>query len=174
MKKLLLILAIATAMVACQPSYADTKIQLQQTFGTGTSTTTPLGGVDDAAKVYQAYATAGERNEDSTTGTDYVSTSPECGMSAEINLATDASTTVYNGPAILCGYTLSVTVGTEAATIDDNTTAKITLPISWPVNYYGPMGKIFETSLVVNPGTNSTGTLQLDYRPLDADNTWVP
>ncbi len=95
-------------------------------------------------------------------------------MSAEINLATDASTTVYNGPAILCGYTLSVTVGTEAATIDDNATAKITLPVSWPVNYYGPMGKIFETSLIVNPGTNSTGTLQLDYRPLDADNTWVP
>lgn len=124
--------------------------------------------------VTQGTATAGERIEDSTTGTDYVSTSPECGMSAEINLATDASTTVYNGPAILCGYTLSVTIGTAAATIDDNTTAKMTLPVSWPVGYYGPMGAIFETSLVVNPADTSTGTLQLYYRPLDADNTWVP
>ena len=119
-------------------------------------------------------ALSGERNEDSTTGTDYLSTSTECGMSAEINLATDASTTVYPGPAILCGYTLSVTVGTAAATIDDNATAKMTLPVSWPVGYYGPMGAIFETSLVVNPADTSTGTLQLYYRPLDAGNTWVP
>lgn len=119
-------------------------------------------------------AEAGERIEDSTTGTDYSSTSMECGMSAEIDLSGNTSTTVYDGPAILCGYTLSVTIGTAAATIDDNTTAKVTIPVSFPVNYYGPMGKIFETSLIVNPADTSTGTLQLDYRPMDADNTWVP
>lgn len=130
--------------------------------------------VEHYEAVTQGTATAGERIEDSTTGTDYSSTSMECGMSAEIDLSGNTSTTVYNGPAILCGYTLSVTVGTAAVTIDDNTTAKMTLPVSWPVNYYGPMGKIFETSLVVNPADTSTGTLQLDYRPLDADSTWVP
>lgn len=124
--------------------------------------------------VTQGTATAGERIEDSTTGTDYLSTSPECAMSAEIDLSGNTSTTVYNGPAILCGYALTVTIGTAAATIDDNTTAKKTLPVSWPVGDYGPMGLIFETSLVVNPADTSTGTLQLYYRPLDADNTWAP
>lgn len=113
-------------------------------------------------------AMAGERNEDSTTGTDYQSVAPECAYSAEIDLSGNSSTTVYNGPAILCGYTLTVTIGTAAATIDDNTTAKMTLPVSWPIGDYPNIWGIFETSLVVNPADTSTGTLQLRYRPLDA------
>ena len=158
-----------------------------------TATTVPIGSsfyetdthqryrVDDtgawvnwAVPTYKTHADAGERIEDSTTGTDYSSTSMECGQSAEIDLSGNTSTTVYNGPAILCGYTLSVTVGTAAVTIDDNVTAKKTLPVSWPIGYYGPMGSIFETSLVVNPADTSTGTLQIEYRPLDADTTWAP
>lgn len=111
---------------------------------------------------------AGERNEDSTTGTDYLSTSPECSMSSTVDLSTDASTTVYNGPALLCGVWLSTTIGTEAATIDNNTTAKITLPVSMPVNVYNFLGARFDTSLILNPGTNSTGTIMLLYRPLDS------
>lgn len=115
---------------------------------------------------------AGERNEDSTTGTDYLSTSEECKTSAIIDLATDASTTVYNGPAILNWAYLSVTIGTEAATIDDNATAKIPLPVSLAVGVHPFKGARFDTSLVVNPGTNSTGTLTLCYRPLDAGVTY--
>lgn len=111
---------------------------------------------------------AGERNEDSTTGTDYLSVSEECKTSAIIDLATDASTTVYNGPAILNWAYLSVTIGTEAATIDDNTTAKLNLPVSLAVGVHPFTGARFDTSLVVNPGTNSTGTLTLCYRPLDS------
>lgn len=144
------------------PSASDNDI-FEEVFQTG-----------NALHTYSAYRGAGERIEDSTTGTDYLSTSPECAMSAEIDLSGNTSTTVYNGPAILCGYALTVTIGTAAVTIDDNTTAKKTLPVSWPVGDYGPMGLIFETSLVVNPADTSTGTLQLYYRPLDADNTWVP
>lgn len=113
-------------------------------------------------------AGAGERAEDSETGTDYLSVSEECKTSAIIDLATDASTTVYNGPAILNWAYLSVTIGTEAATIDDNTTAKLNLPVSLAVGVHPFTGARFDTSLVVNPGTNSTGTLTLCYRPLDS------
>lgn len=115
---------------------------------------------------------AGERNEDSTTGTDYLSVSPECKTSTIIDRATDASTTIYNGPAILHWAYLSVTIGTEAATLDDNATAKLNLPVSMAVGVHPFNGARFDTSLVVNPGTNSTGTLTLCYRPLDAGVTW--
>ena len=167
MKKLI---APALLLLAAQASMAaGTNIALQRVVNdVATSFTDMQKGTAGAAWTYDAYAHAGERNEDSTTGTDYQSVAAECAYSAEINLATDASTTVYAGPAILCGYTLTVTIGTEAATIDDNTTAKMTLPVSWPIGDYPNIWGIFETSLVVNPGTNSTGTLQLRYRPLDA------
>lgn len=113
-------------------------------------------------------AIAGERNPSSDTGTDYLSVSPECKMSATIDLSTDASTTVYPGPALLCNVWLSTTVGTEAATIDDNTTAKITLPLALPIGSHQFNGARFDTSLVLNPGTTSTGTIMLEYRPLDS------
>lgn len=115
-----------------------------------------------------ARAIAGERNPSSTTGTDYLSVSPECKMSATIDLATDASTTVHPGPALLCNVWLSTTVGMEAATIDDNTTAKITLPLALPIGSHNFHGARFDTSLVLNPGTTSTGTIMLEYRPLDS------
>jgi hypothetical protein len=114
-----------------------------------------------------ATALAGERNEDSTTGTDYASVSRECDPQAAIDLSTDASTTI-TGPTILCGYALTVTIGTEAATIDDNTTAKVDLPLAWPIGNYTNIDLLFRTSLVVNPGTNSTGTLRIWTRPGDA------
>lgn len=113
-----------------------------------------------------------ERNEDSTTGTGYGVFSEECAMSAEIDLSNNASTTVYPGPAILCGYRMVVTIGTAAATIDDNATAKMTLPVAWPVGEHHVEGAIFEESLVVNPADATTGTLQLRYRPLDSEVTW--
>lgn len=121
----------------------------------------------NALHTFDAYAHAGERNEDSTTGTDYSSVSRECDPQAEIDLSTDASTT-YPGPIILCGYQLTTTIGTEAATFDDNTTSKYDLPISWPVNNYPDMDLLFRTSLVVNPGKNSTGKLRVWTRPGDA------
>ncbi|MEY5101206.1 MAG: hypothetical protein RJA36_3925 [Pseudomonadota bacterium] len=115
-----------------------------------------------------ARAIAGERNASSITGTDYLSVSPECKMSATIDLSTDASTTVYAGPALLCNVWLSTTIGTEAATIDDSSTAKVTLPLALPIGSHQFNGARFDTSLVLNPGTNSTGVIMLEYRPLDS------
>lgn len=113
-------------------------------------------------------ALSGERNEDSTTGTDFLSTSRECDPSAEIDLSADASTIVQPGPGILCGYILRVSVGTAAVTIDDGSTAKMTLPVAWAVGNYMNIDGLFRTSIIVNPGDTSTGTLQLWTRPGDA------
>jgi len=155
--------------LAAQSSHAATTIALQRVVNdVVTNYTDPQRGTNGAAWTYQAYRQAGERNEDSTTGTDYMSTSEECKTSAIIDLSSDASTTVYNGPAILNWAYLSVTIGTEAATIDDNTTAKLNLPVSLAVGVHPFKGARFDTSLVVNPGTTSTGTLTLCYRPLDS------
>lgn len=166
MTRILLLAALALASIAAQA--ASTTIALQRVVNdVVTNNTDPQRGTNGAAWVYPAYRMAGERNEDSEDGDDYASVSRECDPQASINLATDASTT-YTGPIILCGYTLTVTVGTEAATIDDNATAKVDLPVSWPIGNYPGMDLLFRTSLVVNPGTNSTGTLRVWTRPGDA------
>lgn len=137
-----------------------------------------LDSTTGALHTFEAYAGAGERDEGSTTGTDYRSTSEECGMSAEIDLSNNASTTVYAGPAVLCGYRMVVTVSGAAATIDDNATAKMTVPIAWPVGEHHVEGAIFMTNLIVNPDDASVGTIQLRYRPLKVTGTravtWYP
>lgn len=125
----------------------------------------------NALHVYDAYRKAGERNITSTTGTDYMATSLECKPSGEIDLAS-GSTTVYNGPAILCGYIITVTPGTAASSIDDNSTAKIPLPVSFPVNSYSAHGAIFATSLKLTRGASATGKLVLMYHPLDTSVAW--
>ena len=121
--------------------------------------------------VTQGTATAGERNEDSTTGTDYLSTSPECKSSGEIDLAS-GSGTIYAGPALICGFMVSVTPGTAASSIDDNATAKIPLPVSFPVNVYQGFGTIIATSLKYTRGASGTGKFVVWYRPLDTAVTW--
>lgn len=120
-----------------------------------------------AMNVWKDSADAGERNEDSTTGTDYSSVSRECDMQAAIDLSVDASTTI-NGATILCGYYLSVSVGTAAISLDDNATVKLPIPVAWTVGYYTNLDLLFRTSLVVNPGDTSTGTLYLWTRPGDS------
>lgn len=117
-------------------------------------------------------ALAGERNEDSTTGTDYLTVSSECKPSAAIDLSTNASTTVYPGPAVLCGVDVVVTVGVAAATIDDNATMKYTAGIGIPVGSHDGFGAILATSLVVNPDDASTGTIIVYYHPLDPLVVW--
>ncbi len=166
MKKLI---ALALLLLAAQASMAaGTTIYLQRVVNdVATSNTDMQKGTAGAAWTYEAYREAGERNEDSPDGDDFMSVSRECDPQASINLATDASTT-YPGPIILCGYSLTVTVGTEAATIDDDTTAKVDLPVSWAIGNYPNMDLLFRTSLVVNPGTNSTGTIRVWTRPGDS------
>lgn len=116
---------------------------------------------------------AGERNEDSTTGTDYMSTSAECKPSGEIDISA-GSGTIYNGPAVVQWVQVSTTPGTAASSIDDNATAKIPLPVSFPVGVYSVSGAVFCTSLKYTRGASATGKINVCYRPLDSGQvTWA-
>lgn len=77
------------------------------------------------------------------------------------------STTVYNGPAILLGVYVNTVLSAHTVVIQDNSTAKVTLPASLGAgtNLAFP-GVRFETSLVVNPDDSSTGNITIFYRPL--------
>lgn len=167
------------ALLATAQASAVTIVQSRTTFPSGRSPDAimaPQSAANDSfeevfstgnsLQVYQSYREAGERNEDSTTGTDYSSVSRECDMRTAIDLSVDASTTI-SGATILCGYYLSVSVGTAAISLDDNTTAKLPIPVAWTVGYYPNLDLLFRTSLVVNPGDTSTGTLYLWTRPGD-------
>lgn len=136
------------------PSASDNDI-FEEVFQTG-----------NALHTYSAYRGAGERIEDSTTGTDYLSTSPECKPSGEIDLSS-GSGTIYAGPAIVQWLQISTTPGTAASSIDDNTTAKIPLPVSYPVNVYPVAGTVFCTSLKYTRGASATGKFNVCYRPID-------
>lgn len=118
-------------------------------------------------------ALAGERNISSSTGTDYMSTSAECKPSGEIDLAS-GSGTIYNGPAVVQWVQVSTTPGTAASSIDDASTAKIPLPVSYPVNVYPFGGTVFCTSLKYTRGASATGKFNVCYRPLDSTQvTWA-
>ena len=126
-----------------------------------------------AINVWQDSAAAGERNIDSSTGTDYLSTSAECKPSGEIDLSS-GSGTIYNGPAIVQWVQVSTTPGTAASSIDDASTAKIPLPVSYPVNVYSFAGTVFCTSLKYTRGATRTGKFNVCYRPLDSTQvTWA-
>ncbi len=131
------------------------------------------GGTDTYLAVGQETKTSGERNEESTTGADYVCIAEEGAMSSEIDLSGNSSTTVWPGPALLLGIWVETTIATEAVTIDDNTTARLTVPIALPIGYHNLGGVIFESNLTVNPGDGSTGKIRLKYRPLDPSVTWA-
>lgn len=117
--------------------------------------------------------TAGERNEDSTTGTDYTSTSAEC-WPVTVNTA-DNSTTVYNGPAVLEYVYVNTALSAATVLLVDGATTKITLPASMAAGSSPRIpGTMFRTSLVVDPDDASTGNITVCFRPLDADSTWTP
>ena len=168
---------IATLLLLCaaQASFAAaTTIALQRVVNdVATNDTVMQKGVDGAAYVYQAYRQAGERNEDSTTGTDYMSTSAECKPSGEIDISA-GSGIIYNGPAVVQWVQVSTTPGTAASSIDDASTAKIPLPVSYPVNVYSFAGTVFCTSLKYTRGASGTGKFNVCYRPLDSTQvTWA-
>lgn len=75
--------------------------------------------------------------------------------------------TVYSGPAILLGVYVNTVLSAHTVVIQDNATAKITLPatLAAGTNLAFP-GVRFETSLVVNPDDSSTGNITIFYRPL--------
>lgn len=127
----------------------------------------------NALNVFNAGRGAGERNPSSTTGTDYTSVSPECKPTGEIDLSS-GSGTIYNGPAILQWLQITTTPGTAASSIDDASTAKIPLPVSYPVNVYPFAGAVFCSSLKYTRGASATGKFNACYRPLDSSQvTWL-
>lgn len=110
---------------------------------------------------------------DSATGTDHFPVSYESAISGAIDLSDNASTTVYNGPCLLTGIWVEVTIATAAITIDDNATARMTVPAAITIGEHPLPGIIFESSLIVNPADTSTGTIRVMYRPLPAHVTWA-
>ena len=69
---------------------------------------------------------------------------------------------------------VSTTPGTAASSIDDNASAKIPLPVSFPVGVYPVTGAVFCTSLKYTRGASATGKMNVCYRPLDsAQVTWA-
>jgi len=134
------------------------------------SSTTQYDLSVNAAGQHSPAKMAGERNAGSTTGTDYLSISQECRPSGEIDFAA-GSATIYGGPAILCGYIIITTPGTAASTIDDASSAKIPMPVSFPVGSYDAHGAIFFTSIKLTRGASGTGKAVFMYRPLDISTT---
>lgn len=123
---------------------------------------------------YDATARAGERSQQSSNGVDHTAVSEEFKLSDAIDLSGNTSTTVYPGKCLCGGVWVEVTIGTAAATLDDDTTTRATLPVALPIG--GTPGfkpTIFNTSLIVNPADSSTGTIRVWYRPLDNAVTWA-
>jgi hypothetical protein len=137
------------------------------------SSTSPVDNDTEAVRVYDATRRAGERQVGSTAGSDHIAIAGEWAISDAIDLSDNASTTVYDGPALLGGIWVEVTLGTAAATIDDNATARMTVPLAIPIGMHNTLGIIFETSLVVNPADTTTGTIRVLYRPLDPLASWA-
>jgi len=122
-------------------------------------------------KIYNAYRSAGERAEDSLTGTDYTSTSSEtkCDtVDTSVN-----STTVYAGPAVVSYVYVNTVLSAHTVVLKDDTVAKFTLPASLAAGTEkSPPGAQVRTSLVVDPDDLSTGNVTVCYRPLLARVNW--
>lgn len=144
-----------------------TYILLGALLALGVGANAATGGKLGEQLMTLARAIAGERNTASTTGTDYLSTSAECKPSGEIDISA-GSGTIYNGPAIVQWVQVSTTPGTAASSIDDASTAKIPLPVSFPVGVYSFSGAVFCTSLKYTKGASATGKMNVCYRPLDS------
>ena len=90
----------------------------------------------------------------------------ECLMSVH-DVSVDGPTVIYAGPALLLGVYVNTSIATATVVLADNTTAKVTLPVSLAagasVNCYGAR---FETTLVIDPGDTATGNVTVFYRPL--------
>lgn len=134
-----------------------------------------------------ARAIAGERNESSTTGTDFTSTAAEW-KSATVQTNATGDVTVYNGPAIVksirvrnttdAGVATTNTAGIilvkDGATVKDGAAAGKT-PGS--TIYDGADGTQFRTSVVLNfasasDNPSSSGKVEVLYRPASPDVTW--
>lgn len=116
---------------------------------------------------------AGERNEDESTGKDYTSTAAEWEATV-VDLAND-STTVYTGPCLCGGVWVNGAnlTGSAVHLLKDNTTNKLSFSnVNANTNLGFPAFRC-QTSLVVDPVNDATGTITVFWRPMDPTNTWT-
>lgn len=76
------------------------------------------------------------------------------------------STIVSASPAYLDGVYINTTLSAHTVVIQDDATAKFTIPASAAAGTFYPIKGEFLTSLVVNPDDASTGNITLMWRPL--------
>lgn len=136
----------------------------------------PQAGTDHAAHTTEVATSRstglGRRNATSGTGADESAASPECAISDPVDLAPDVNATVWPGPAKLLGIWVEVAIGTEVFTLMDGATTRMTVPLLG-IGVHPLPGVIFETSLIINPGATTTGTVRLLFRPLDPLVGWA-
>jgi hypothetical protein len=79
---------------------------------------------------------------------------------SSVNLATD-STTVFSGPCLYFGYSVTTVLSAHACPIQDNATPIDALAASSAVgtSHFIPNGIKCETSLVVDPDNSATGVI---------------
>lgn len=92
----------------------------------------------------------------------------ECKYRAPIDLSSDANTTVSSVPALLCGIYVNTVLSAHVVEILDGSTVILTLPASLAAGTFlnFAVGIRFETSIVVDPNTSSTGSITVLYKPL--------
>lgn len=76
------------------------------------------------------------------------------------------STTVSSTPAALVGVYINTTLSAHTVVLQDNATAKFTIPASAAAGTFFPIQCECATSLVVNPDDASTGSITVMWRPL--------
>lgn len=120
-------------------------------------------------------AQAGERAEDSTTGTDYTTTAGEWAVKAVAYNGDLAARTIYNGPCLIAGIQVTTAMSANASQIESGGTSVYPIAASTAAGMYPfPGPAIFETDCVWDPGSLSAGAINVWYRPLGAGVTWAP
>lgn len=145
----------------------------QRIWDTALKYYTALKGLAGAAYVSLYTKIAGERTPTSTNGADYLAVSNEGDVASVVY--SDGDTTIWPGPALLYGYRVTTNMSAHAWTIDDDTTAKLTIPASTtagaPVTLPCPVA--FNTSLVANVGASaSAGVIEFFFRPMGEEVSW--
>lgn len=127
------------------------------------------------ASVSQGTVEAGERNEDSTTGTDYKSVAGEWAIKTVAYNGDLTARTIFAGPCLIAGIQVTTAMSAHASQIESGGASVYPIAASTAAGMYPfPGPAIFEVDCVWDPGSLSAGVINFWYRPLDANNTWAP
>lgn len=111
---------------------------------------------------------AGERNESSQTGADYLSVSAEYDVISMAYNDSAAARTVYNGPCMVAGFEVTTAMSAHASSLQDNAVSKYPIPASRGAGFYTfPAPIKFYTDCIWAPGSLSAGAIIVWFKPLD-------